>query len=52
MTGGVSNSKRFVDKVKEYAGWVAPFIVYGGDFEMGESVCTLARRCILGGKTR
>ena len=30
MTGGVSNSKRFVDKVKEYAGWVAPFIVYGG----------------------
>lgn len=34
MTGGVSNDVNFVNKVKEYAGWIAPFIVFGGDFEM------------------
>ena len=47
MTGGVSNSKRFVDKVKEYAGWVAPFIVYGGDFEM-EALASGAIRYLTG----
>ena len=34
MTGGVSNDEDFIANVKKYAGWVAPFIVYGGDFEM------------------
>ena len=34
MTGGVSNDKDFIDGVKKHAGWIAPFIVYGGDFEM------------------
>ncbi len=34
MTGGVSNDADFIQNVKKYAGWIAPFIVYGGDFEM------------------
>ncbi|MCR4752175.1 MAG: butyrate kinase [Eubacterium sp.] len=34
MTGGVSNDTDFIANVKKYAGWIAPFIVYGGDFEM------------------
>lgn len=34
MTGGVSNDEQFIANVKKYAGWIAPFIVYGGDFEM------------------
>lgn len=34
MTGGVSNDEQFIENVKKYAGWIAPFIVYGGDFEM------------------
>ena len=34
MTGGVSNDETFIANVKKYAGWIAPMIVYGGDFEM------------------
>ena len=34
MTGGVSNNEDFIENVKKYAGWIAPFFVYGGDFEM------------------
>ena len=34
MTGGGSNDEQFIENVKKYAGWIAPFIVYGGDFEM------------------
>jgi butyrate kinase len=34
MTGGVSNDKDFIENIRKYAGWIAPLIVYGGDFEM------------------
>lgn len=34
MTGGVSRDEEFIENLKKYAGWIAPFIVYGGDFEM------------------
>lgn len=47
MTGGVSNSALFVDAVKRWAGWIAPFIVYGGDFEM-EALAAGARRFLSG----
>jgi hypothetical protein len=38
MTGGVSNDKDFIANINKYAGWIAPLIVYGGDFIR----CTLA----------
>ena len=47
MTGGVSNDKAFIELVKRYAGWVAPFIVYGGDFEM-EALASGAVRALSG----
>ena len=47
MTGGVSNDKKFIEKVKEYAGWIAPFIVYGCDFEM-EALASGAIRYLKG----
>lgn len=47
MTGGVSNDEGFIAKVKKYAGWIAPFIVYGGDFEM-EALASGAIRALSG----
>lgn len=47
MTGGVSNDERFIENVKKYAGWIAPFIVYGGDFEM-EALASGAIRALTG----
>lgn len=47
MTGGVSNDKDFIANVKKYAGWVAPFIIYGGDFEM-EALASGAIRALTG----
>ncbi len=47
MTGGVSNDEDFIANVKKYAGWVAPFIVYGGDFEM-EALASGAIRALTG----
>ena len=47
MTGGVSNDKNFIEKVREYAGWIAPMIVYGGDFEM-EALASGAIRALTG----
>ncbi|MCD8324992.1 MAG: butyrate kinase [Clostridiales bacterium] len=47
MTGGVSNDSYFISKVKESAGWIAPFIVYGGDFEM-EALASGAIRGLTG----
>lgn len=47
MTGGVSNDEQFIEKVKAYAGWIAPFIVYGGDFEM-EALASGAVRALNG----
>ena len=47
MTGGVSNDTDFIDNVKRYAGWIAPFIIYGGDFEM-EALASGAIRALTG----
>lgn len=47
MTGGVSNDEDFIANVKKYAGWIAPFIVYGGDFEM-EALASGAIRALKG----
>ena len=47
MTGGVSNDVDFIANVKKYAGWIAPFIVYGGDFEM-EALASGAIRALTG----
>lgn len=46
MTGGVSNDEDFIANVKKYAGWIAPFIVYGGDFEM-EALASGAVRALI-----
>lgn len=47
MTGGVSNDKEFIADVRKYAGWIAPFIIYGGDFEM-EALAAGAIRALSG----
>ena len=47
MTGGVSNDEGFIARVREYAGWIAPMIVYGGDFEM-EALASGAVRALSG----
>lgn len=47
MTGGVSNDADFIANVKKYAGWIAPVIVYGGDFEM-EALASGAIRALSG----
>jgi len=47
MTGGVSNDEQFITNVKKYAGWIAPMIVYGGDFEM-EALASGAIRALEG----
>jgi len=47
MTGGVSNDEDFIAKVKKHCEWIAPFIVYGGDFEM-EALASGAIRALDG----
>ena len=47
MTGGVSNDPYFIQNVKKYAGQIAPFIIYGGDFEM-EALASGAIRALKG----
>lgn len=47
MTGGASKDDIFIDIVKKYAGWIAPFIIYGGDFEM-EALAAGAVRALSG----
>lgn len=47
MTGGVSNDADFIAKVKKHCEWIAPFIVYGGDFEM-EALASGAIRALDG----
>lgn len=42
-----SKDEDFIVKVKKYAGWIAPFIVYGGDFEM-EALASGAIRALSG----
>ncbi len=47
LTGGVSNSARFVEEVSRRVGWIAPVKVYGGDFEM-EALASGAIRALNG----
>ncbi|MDR1272721.1 MAG: butyrate kinase [Clostridiales Family XIII bacterium] len=47
LTGGVSNDKYFVAQVKPYVSWIAPVIVYGGDFEM-EALASGTLRALTG----
>ena len=47
MTGGCSKDEMFIEKVKEHTGWIAPMIVYGGDFEM-EALASGAVRALNG----
>ena len=47
MTGGVSNDHLFIETVKGYVDWIAPLIVYGGDFEM-EALASGAIRALSG----
>lgn len=47
LTGGVSNDRYFVNKVKDLVSWIAPVIVYGGDFEM-EALASGAIRALSG----
>jgi butyrate kinase len=34
ITGGIAYDKWFVEKLKEYAGWIGPFFIYPGENEM------------------
>jgi butyrate kinase len=47
LTGGVSNDIYFVEQVKNLVSWIAPILVYGGDFEM-EALASGAIRALSG----
>lgn len=47
LTGGVSNDPIFVERIKEYTSWIAPLVVFGGEFEM-EALASGAIRVLTG----
>ena len=47
ITGGIAYDKWFVDKLREYAGWIATFYIYPGENEM-EALAMNAWRAIHG----
>ncbi|MFO7613103.1 MAG: butyrate kinase [Bacteroidales bacterium] len=47
VTGGIAYDRWFVEKLREYAGWVAPFFIYPGENEM-EALAMNAWRAIHG----
>jgi butyrate kinase len=47
ITGGIAYDKWFIDKLKEYAGWIGPFYIYPGENEM-EALAMNALRVIHG----
>jgi butyrate kinase len=47
ITGGIAYDKWFVDKIREYAGWIGPFFTYPGENEM-EALAMNAWRVIQG----
>jgi len=47
LTGGVSNDYLFVNMVTMYTSWIAPILVYAGDFEM-EALAAGAIRALSG----
>ena len=34
LTGGMANSKKLVERIAHYAGYIAPFVLFPGEFEM------------------
>jgi butyrate kinase len=47
ITGGIAYDKWFIDKLKEYAGWIGPLYIYPGENEM-EALAMNALRVIHG----
>ena len=47
ITGGIAYDKWFVEKLREYAGWIGPFYIYPGENEM-EALAMNALRVIHG----
>jgi butyrate kinase len=47
ITGGIAYDKWFVEKLREYAGWIAPFYIYPGENEM-EALAMNALRVVHG----
>jgi butyrate kinase len=47
ITGGIAYDKWFVDKIREYAGWIGPFFIYPGENEM-EALAMNAWRAVHG----
>jgi butyrate kinase len=47
ITGGIAYDSWFVNKIKEYAGWISPFFIYPGENEM-EALAMNAWRVIQG----
>lgn len=47
ITGGIAYDKWFVEKLREYAGWIGPFFVYPGENEM-EALAMNALRIVHG----
>ena len=43
LTGGISNSTYVTDKIREYAGWIAPVVVMAGEFEMESMAASVLR---------
>lgn len=47
ITGGIAYDKWFIEKLKEYSGWVGPFFIYPGENEM-EALAMNALRVVQG----
>jgi butyrate kinase len=47
LTGGLAHMKSLTDDVKKYVGWIAPFVVMPGEFEM-EALCLGGLRILRG----
>jgi butyrate kinase len=47
ITGGIAYDKWFIEKLKEYSGWIGPFFIYPGENEM-EALAMNALRVLQG----
>jgi butyrate kinase len=50
LTGGIANDKLFVEKMREYVGWIAEIVVMPGEFEL-EALAAGALRVLKGEET-
>ena len=48
LTGGMANSKKLVERIAHYAGYIAPFVLFPGEFEM-EAMAKNALRALKNG---